>query len=105
MSDTPEELRLRLNAETGKLAWKELERFYARGVVIVVAPDLDLVDAAARVVEDDMEAVQGWLTDGSLARADENHARDWATRAPTFWAVVAAPWVLVQEVPETPAVH
>ncbi|MFA5529051.1 MAG: DUF2288 domain-containing protein [Thiohalomonadaceae bacterium] len=105
MSETLEELRTRLNAETGKLAWKELERFYARGVVIVVAPDLDLVEVAARVAADDIAPVQGWLTEGRLARASEDHARDWVARAPDFWAVVAAPWVLVQEVAEMPAVH
>ncbi|MCK9529232.1 MAG: DUF2288 domain-containing protein [Gammaproteobacteria bacterium] len=102
MADT--ELRIRLNAETGKLAWKELERFFARGVVIVAAPDLDLVDVAARMVEDDSAAIQRWIGEGRLARANERQARDWSARAPTFWAVVAAPWVLVQEV-TVPVVH
>lgn len=105
MSETLEERRTRLNAETGKLAWKELERFYARGVVIVVAADLDLVDVAARVVADDTAAVQTWLAEGRLARAGEEHAKAWVARSPDFWAVVAAPWVLVQEVAETRAVH
>ncbi len=103
MSDT-DELRIRLNAETGKLAWQELERFFARGVVIVAAPELDLVEVAARMVEDDSAAIQRWIGEGRLARADEHHARAWSVRAPTFWAVVAAPWVLVQEVAD-PAVH
>lgn len=105
MSDTIDELRTRLNAETGKLAWNELERFYARGVIIVVAPNLDLVDVAARVVADDTAAVQTWLTEGCMARANETHAEDWVARSPSFWAVVAAPWVLVQEVTDSPALH
>lgn len=104
MSDT-EELRIRLNAETGKLAWQELERFFARGVVIVAAPELDLVEVAARMVADDTAAIQHWLGEGHLARAEEHHARDWSLRAPTFWAVVAAPWVVVQEVATASAVH
>ncbi|MGE0080029.1 MAG: DUF2288 domain-containing protein [Thiohalomonadaceae bacterium] len=105
MSETLDELRTRLNAETGKLVWKELERFYARGVVIVVAPELDLVEVAARVVADDTKAVQDWLTAGRMARAGEDHARDWVVRTPTFWAVVAAPWVLVQEADARDSVH
>lgn len=105
MSETHEELRARLNAETGKLAWKELERFYARGVVIVVAPGLDLVEVAARVVADDTAAVRDWLTAGTMVRASEDHAHDWVAREPTFWAVVAAPWVLVQEAGAPAPVH
>jgi len=30
-------------------------------------------------------------------RADDVDARDWERRNPVLWAVVVAPWVLVQE--------
>jgi len=63
-----EELRAQLNAETGKLAWKELERHFARGVVIRVAADLDLVEVATAFVRDDKPAVERWLTEGRVAR-------------------------------------
>ncbi len=99
MTEPAEELRARLNAETGKLTWKELERHFARGVVIKVRAELDLVDVAASFVNDDRRAVEGWLGSGQVARASEQDARDWSQHDPVFWAVVTAPWVLVQEVP------
>jgi hypothetical protein len=43
--------------------------------------------------------VQEWLANGRIARAEMHDAEDWHARKPMFWAVVVAPWVLVQEVP------
>lgn len=96
--NTPSDiLRAKLNLETARLAWPELERHFARGSVIKVAPGIDLVDAALQVAENNTAAIQGWLADGRLARADMPDAEDWHARQPRFWAVVVAPWILVQE--------
>ena len=91
-------LRAKLNLETAQLAWPEIERHFARGVVIRVDPGMDLVDTALQVAENNTAAVQAWLADGRLARAELADAEDWHARKPQFWAVVVAPWVLVQEV-------
>lgn len=92
------ELRTRLNAETGRLAWPELARHFARGVVVRVAPGLDLVEVAAAMVRDDRAAVAAWTEAGSVARASDQDALAWNEAGTEFWAVVAAPWVLVQEI-------
>ena len=97
------DIRDLLNAQTGRLGWPELERPFARGQVLVVAADLDLIEVAARLVADDATAIQGWLAAGRLARATLDQARDWQARRPGLWAVVTAPWVLVQE--DRPAPH
>ena len=90
-------LRAKLNLETAQLAWPELERHFARGSVIKVAIGTDLVDAALHVAENRADIVQEWLADGRIARAELADAEDWHARQPTFWAVVVAPWVLIQE--------
>jgi len=94
----PELLRAKLNAETGKLSWPELERHFARGVLIRLAADLDLVEVALAMARDDKRLVQDWLASGKLAHATSADAQTWHARQSRFWAVVAAPWVLVQEV-------
>ena len=98
MSEADEILRAKLNAETGKLAWSELERHFARGVVIKVAGDLDLVDVAVAMSHDDKAVVEAWLQQGRIARAATEDAIAWHAQQSQFWAVVAAPWVLIQEV-------
>ncbi len=98
MSESDEILLAKLNAETGKLVWKELERHFARGVVIKVAAELDLVETAAAMSRDDKTQVEAWLRQGGIARASTEDALAWHAQQCVFWAVVAAPWVLVQEV-------
>lgn len=98
MTNPSDILRAKLNLETAQLAWPELERHFARGVVIKIAPGVDLVDAALQVAENKASTVQEWLAEGRIARAELADAEDWHARQPMFWAVVVAPWVLIQEV-------
>ncbi len=86
-----------LHAQTARVGWQELEKHFARGVVIHVAADLDLVAVAAGFANDDRAAVEQWMAAGQIAHLAVETARDWAGREPELWAVVVAPWVLVQE--------
>lgn len=99
MTAPRELLRAKLNLETAQLRWPELERHFARGVVLRVAPGTDLIDVALGIAENNAATVQGWLDEGRIARAEMTNAEDWHARQPMFWAVVVAPWVLVQETP------
>lgn len=90
-------LRAKLNGETARLAWPELQRHFARGVVITVSPEIDLVEVAVRLAQDDKARVQGWMQGGQIGHAQDEDARGWNARRAELWAVVVAPWVLVQE--------
>ena len=102
LSLNDDELRETLNQQTGKLGWKELERHFARGVLIRVAGELDLVEVAFNVVRDNKQQIETWLGDDLLANASEANALEWGKQDIQFWAVVAAPWVLVQEINNNP---
>jgi hypothetical protein len=97
MPDASQELRIRLNAETGRIAWPELAPHFARGVVVRVDDSLDLVEVAAGFAENRSTAVEQWMSEGKVARADDADAKRWTQAGTEFWAVVVAPWVLVQE--------
>lgn len=86
-----------LNNETGVIAWEELARHFARGVVITIDASLDLVDAAQAVLSDDAARVGQWQNEGKLRRASDDDARQWNAQNSEFWAIVIAPWVIVQE--------
>ena len=98
MDEAELDLRTRLNAETARLVWPELERHFARGAVIRVDPSLDLIDVAVSVSEDDKEKVELWMNTGLVGHPSMANAKDWVERQPDFWTVVVAPWVLIQEV-------
>ncbi len=90
-------LHAKLNMETSQIAWSELLRYFAGGLVIVVSNELDLVDVAARFSIDDKMMVEQWLNAGKIAKATDEQATTWLEADSLLWAVVARPWVLVQE--------
>jgi hypothetical protein len=90
-------LYLKLLAETAKIGWPELERFFARGMLLRVARDLDLVTVAAAIADNDTAQVTQWLSTGLVERMQSETAADFAARNPELWAVVVSPWVCVQE--------
>lgn len=96
-------LRAKLNADTGQLEWRELERHFARGVVIRVAAGVDLLEVALAMARDDAATLRAWLADGRVAQAGAAEASLWHAGGSRFWAVVVAPWVLVQEVAGHPS--
>jgi len=92
-----EELRQKINLETGKLGWPELQRYFASGMVIVIDPALDLVDVAMQISQDNASAISEWSESKLLWRAQDDDATRWQENSAEFWAVVIAPWVVVQE--------
>lgn len=96
-SNGDDALKARLNGETSKINWQELQRSYASGVVIVVAKELDLIEVACQFSLDNTAALEVWLTAGTVAKANEEQASLWYEKNVLVWAVVVAPWVLVQE--------
>jgi hypothetical protein len=98
LSEPQAELRDLLNAQTGRIGWDELARHFSRGAVLCVGPGEDLIAVAESLVRDRRRAVERLLENGSLRRAADDDARRWENRRSEFWAVVVAPWVLVQEV-------
>lgn len=86
-----------LNAQAGKISWPELARFFAQGRLVCAAPGQDLLAVADSIVGDDADSIEHLHADGHLHRAMDEDARRWQEENTVFWAVVVAPWVLVQE--------
>lgn len=95
---TDEELRAHLHGETSKLPWSELEKFFARGILFKVAKGLDIIDVAIVMTRDDKDTLQKWVDDGSVAAVKAENAKQWNETSSILWAVVVAPFALVQEV-------
>ncbi|WP_018869251.1 MULTISPECIES: DUF2288 domain-containing protein [unclassified Thioalkalivibrio] len=91
------EAEIPIEEEAGPIRWSELMPHFARGVVIRVAPELDLIEVARAFRDDATHEVSAWLASGQVARASDEDARRWTEADPVFTAIVAAPWVLAQE--------
>ena len=90
-------LYAKLLEETAPITWQELQPFIARGALLMVEGTQDLIAVAQAVAENDQDKVSGWLASGQLKKIDDDCAADLLARDPALWAVVVAPWVLVQE--------
>jgi hypothetical protein len=89
-------LRAKLNQETAQMPWKELQRYYAGGMVIAVSHELDLVDVAMRIASDDKAAVTQWMSENRIAKVSDAQALAWWDADLMLWTVVVKPWILVQ---------
>lgn len=92
-----EELKQKLHSETAKIAWHELQRFFAGGSVLWVSSTLDLVETAALFANDDSLALQALVEQGLVTAPSNSQATRWYDCKAYLWSVVVAPFVLVQE--------
>ena len=90
--------RTKINQETSRIAWKELQRFFASGAVVLVMADLDLVEVAFQISEDNQQQVAQWLNVGKIAKVTDEQALAWYEAEADVWAVVVSPYVLIQEI-------
>ena len=106
MKTNPEkdtELHDKINRETGRIQWSELERHFAQGNVIYVSEELDLIDVAVRISHDDKENIARWMSESKLAKVSDLQAQTWAAGKIALWAAVVHPFILVQ--PEKKQLH
>jgi hypothetical protein len=95
--DQQEILRAKVNLETSRIAWKELQRYFASGSAIAVSSKLDLVEVAYQMSADNKAQVAQWLQDGMVGKVSDEQAAAWYEADADMWAVVISPWVLVQQ--------
>lgn len=92
-----DELKSKLNLETSRIGWHDLQTYYARGHVVRVAAELDLLDVAVELVADNKVQFDDWMQAGKVGDVPPAMAQAWYDRNAELWAVVIAPWVLVQD--------
>jgi hypothetical protein len=92
-------LKAKLNQETAKASWKELQPFFARGQTVYVAPELDLIEVALAFSEDQADILALWRDKGQVDKVTDDQAAQWFETDQGLWTVVVMPWVLVQPMP------
>ena len=92
----------KLNLETAKIAWQELQRFFAQGKVLIVHPDQDLVTIANQIAANHTTEINDLIKDSIINLVADNQAKAMIENESQVWAVVVAPWVLIQQISEEP---
>ncbi|MCW8878916.1 MAG: DUF2288 domain-containing protein [Kangiellaceae bacterium] len=107
MSDQDEELTLeqKLNLETAKIKWKELELFFAKGSLIRVEIGSDLVSVAKLVAENQHQEIEILIANKQIEFVTPSWAKKHCKSDTELWAVVVAPYVLCQPANDEIKVH
>ncbi|WP_137818901.1 DUF2288 domain-containing protein [Pseudomonas sp. 2FG] len=103
MPEQASTLYAKLLGETAPISWQELQPFFARGALLWVSATMDLVEVALAVAQNEQGKVATWLAAEQVSKVEERRAEDLLARDPKLWAVVVAPWVLIQERAEGPS--
>lgn len=93
---TEQEHREKLAGEVLDAPWQELAPHFARDAMLLVAPEVDLLDVAVAMARDDVARMEDWLSSGSLVRPGADRAATWGEEPPRFQAVIVQPWVVAQ---------
>ncbi|WP_439108188.1 DUF2288 domain-containing protein [Congregibacter sp.] len=99
MADTPEQAQRRADflAQTAQIEFAELQRYFAAGRLILVSDDLDLIEVAVQLSQDNAAQFEQWMNTGGVEGVGDERATRWLADNRSLWAVVADPWVLVQQ--------
>lgn len=97
LSPPRDELKAKLNLETSRIHWHDLQTHFARGQVVNVAPELDLLEVASELAADNKRRFEQWMGEGRVGEVLPDTAQAWYDANAELWAVVIAPWVLVQD--------
>jgi hypothetical protein len=95
MSGAATREELSLTVDTAQWGW--LRPHLERGGIIVVSPDLDLVEAGFGISSNDTTMVSEWIDTGRVAKPSATQIFDWDAEPDTpFRILIASPYVLVQ---------
>ena len=97
MSKQKQNFRSTLEAEIGPVDWQVIRPHFLRGAIIIVSKDLDLIDVAVKVAEDDTHAIKDWIEEGKLTKPFPEDAKRWEEEMEELTSLVVEPFVLVQK--------
>ena len=98
-ADKIELLRGEFHSQTARLDWHSLQVHFARGALVMVAAELDLVEVAVQLQVDNKTQFEQWMQAGLVGGISPEQAQEFYATNTLLWTVVAPPWVLVQQRP------
>lgn len=95
------DLRAELQKSLDEAEWSWLAPHAKRDSVIVVGPDLDLLDVGEAIAKDDVPHVRRWIEEALIQKPSMDQLSSWnAEQDKRFQALIVQPYVLVQELSE-----
>lgn len=90
-------LKQKLNMETAKLHWKDLQLFFAKGNLLRVEPSEDLLTVAEYIASNNQTQIEQLIAESKIAFATPEWVKNNCKTDTLLWTVVVAPYVLCQQ--------
>ncbi len=92
-------LQEQLSKDVANVSWQDLLPHAKRDAVIVVADNMDLLDVATAIAEDNTVAVQKWIESKSIFKPSAEQLTNWNQAKETkFTTLIVQPFVIIKEV-------
>ncbi len=92
------DIRAELSENVDESEWDWLIPHVKRDVVIVVSPQVDLIDVGVAIASDKISDIQVWMDEALITKPSNTQLGDWNTnRSKRFNTLIVQPFVLVQE--------
>ncbi|MDQ7050459.1 MAG: DUF2288 family protein [Enterobacterales bacterium] len=85
-----------LNLETAEVFWPEIQVFFAQGKLLVVDAQLDLVEVATLIADNQVNQLKNLIENNNVSFVSAEWVKKHCTDTTLLWAVVVAPYVLTQ---------
>jgi hypothetical protein len=98
MTEQKKSLKAILEESLDQAEWPWIAPHIERQAVVVVAQDLNIVDAGLKIAEDDASSVQSWIRQELLSKPTSTQVRAWEQNpGKRFYTLIVQPYVLIQE--------
>ncbi|MBN1958323.1 MAG: DUF2288 family protein [Desulfuromonadales bacterium] len=92
-------MRESFQRDLAEVEWRELRIHLQRDAIILVSSELDLIDVAVAVADDDKKRVEEWLDSALLGKPDAGQLASWESElSRPFRMLIVQPFILVQDV-------
>jgi len=92
------DLRAELAESLDEAEWEWLQPHALRDSLIVVEPQLDLLDVGVAIANDNTLSVQHWIAEHLIHKPSSREIATWEhSQGQRFTALIVQPYVLIQE--------
>jgi len=90
------ETKDKLNLETATIEWKELQLFFAKGKLLIVEEEADLLEIASLVADNSIDRLESVIANQQVSFATADWIKANCKDSTLLWAVVVSPYVIAQ---------
>ena len=93
-----EDLKTQLAENLDEATWEWLMPHVERDVLVIVVPELDLLEVGEAIASDNVNFVQRWISEQQMTKPSPEQIAEWnKNRSKKFNALIVSPYVLIQE--------